>query len=168
MRTAHRLAAALTVALLLAGCGSDATEAGPAEDQTTGEPSDQTSETLPPGPVDFTLVRLISESNAEGESSPRPTVLDNRTALEDFAGQFSGAAMPTALSREYARADLPDGEVLLGAVVDISCKAPSEVEVEQTKRGIKVTAVPEVSKVEVQCLVPVTTVALVSVPEAAV
>jgi len=73
--------------------------------------------------------------------------------------------MRNALARQYARADLPNGEVMLGAVVDVSCQPPSELQVEKTRRGIEVTARAKASKV--QCIVPVTTVALVSVPEAA-
>ena len=93
-------------------------------------------------------------------------MLDSQKAVEEFAGQFSGDQMRNALARQYARADLPNGEVMLGAVVDVSCQPPSELQVEKTKRGIEVTATTKVSKV--QCLVPVTTVALVSVPEAAI
>ena len=61
--------------------------------------------------------------------------------------------------RQYARADLPKGEVMLGAVVDVSCQPPSDLQVEKTKRGIEVTATDKGLEV-VQCLVPVTTVAL--------
>jgi hypothetical protein len=173
MRIAIRLTVALVVVglavVLLVGCGSDEPEASPA-DQTSSEPTDETSEpspseTVPPGPVEYTAIALISASNAEGTVSPRAVVLDSQKAVGKFAGQFSGDQLGNALARQYARADLPKGEVMLGAVVDVSCQPPSDLQVEKTKRGIEVTATTKASKV--QCLVPVTTVALVSVPEAA-
>ena len=173
MRIALRLTVALVVVglavVLLVGCGSDEPEASPA-DQTSSEPTDETSEpspseTVPPGPVEYTAIALVSASNAEGTVSPRAVVLDSQKAVGKFAGQFSGDQMGNALARQYARADLPKGEVMLGAVVDVSCQPPSDLQVEKTKRGIEVTATTKASKV--QCLVPVTTVALVSVPEAA-
>jgi hypothetical protein len=181
MRTALRFTVALMVAglavALLAGCGSDEPEATPAEQETTSEPTDETSkptpeepspsETFPPGPIEYTAIALVSASNAEGTVSPRAIVLDSQEAVGKFAGQFGGDQMGRALAREYARADLPKDEVMLGAVVDVSCEAPSALQVEKTKRGVEVTATAKASK-NVQCLVPVTTVALVSVPEAAV
>jgi hypothetical protein len=175
MRIALRIRSALLVVglavALLVGCGSSEDTAAPASEETTAEPSDETSEpspseTVPPGPIEYTAIALVSASNAEGTVSPRAVVLDNQRAVEGFARQFSGDQMGNALARQYTRADLPNGEVMLGAVVDVSCQPPSELQVEKTRRGIEVTATAKASKV--QCLVPVTTVALVSVPEAAI
>ncbi len=176
MRTALRLTVALVVVglaiALLVGCGSNEPEAAPADQETTSAPTDETSEpapseeTFPPGPIEYTAIALVSASNAEGSVEPRAVVLDSQKAVEQFASQFSGDQMRNALSKEYARADLPKDEVLLGAVVDISCEAPSDLQVEKTKRGVEITATAKASKV--QCLVPVTTVALISVPEAAI
>ena len=154
--------------VLLAGCGTDEPTAGPAEGETSSKTSKPTpSQTVPPGPIEYTAIALVSASNAEGSVSPHAVVLDSQKAIEDFTRQFSGDQMGQALTRQYARADLPKDEVMLGAVVDVSCEPPSDVQVEKTKKGIEVTATTKVSK-NVQCLVPVTTVALVSVPEAAV
>ena len=177
MRTAPRFKVALVAAglavALLAGCGSDAREAAPVEEETSSKPSDKTKEptpsedeSVPPGPIEYTAIALVSGSNVDGTVSPRAVVLDDKKALQEFAGRFSGERMGTALSKEYARANLPKDEVMLGAVVDVSCNPPSELQVEKTKRGVEVTATTKASKV--QCLVPITTVALVSVPEAAV
>ncbi len=161
------VAAGLATALLV-GCGTDEPTAGPAEQETSSETSKPTpSETVPPGPVEYTAIALVSASNAEGSVSPQAVVLDSQKAIEDFTRQFSGDQMGQALARQYERADLPKGEVMLGAVVDVSCEPPSDVQVKKTKNGIQITATTKVSK-NVQCLVPVTTVALVSVPEAAV
>ena len=177
MRTALRVTVALVVVglavVLLVACGSSEPEAAPDDQETTSEPTDESSEptpseeTVPPGPIEYTAIALVSASNAEGTVSPRAVVLDSQKAVGKFAGQFSGDQMGRALAREYARADLPKDEVMLGSVVDVSCQAPSDLQVEKTRRGVEVTATGKASK-NVQCLVPVTTVALVSVPEAAV
>ena len=163
---ARRLGTALLALGLLAGCGSADDTAAPADDRAseqTQEPSPSPSET---GPVDFTQVAMISVSNADGTVDPQAVVLDSQAAVDEFAGQFSGTQMRTALTKAYQKADVPEGEVLAGAVVGVSCQAPSEVHVEQTKSGVEITADPV--KTKNQCIVPVTTVALVSVPEAAV
>ena len=163
---ARRLGTALLALGLLAGCGSADDTATPTDDQTskqTQEPSPTPPET---GPVDFTQVAMISVSNADGTVDPQAVELDSQAAVDEFAGQFSGTQMSTALTKAYKKADVPEGEVLVGAVVGVSCQAPSEVHVEQTKSGVEITADPV--KTKNQCIVPVTTVALVSVPEAAV
>ena len=163
---ARRLGTALLALGLLAGCGSADDTAAPTDDQTseqTQEPSPSPPET---GPVDFTQVAMISVSNADGTVDPQAVELDSQAAVDEFAGQFSGTQMRTALTKAYQKADVPEGEVLVGTVVGVSCQAPSEVHVEQTKGGVEITADPV--KTKNQCIVPVTTVALVSVPEAAV
>jgi hypothetical protein len=170
MRIAHRLGTALLALGLLAGCGAVDDTAAPTDGQTseqTQEPSPSPSETPPEsGPVDFTQVALISVSNAEGTMDEQAVVLDSQAAVDEFAGQFSGTQMRTALTKAYKKSDVPEGEVLAGAVVGVSCQPPSELHVKQTKNGLEITADPV--KTKIQCLVPVTTVALVSVPEAAV
>ena len=176
MKIVLRLIAALVAPLmLLAGCGSDDTTAGSTEGGTSSEPTQTSdepspSESFPPGPIPYTAIALVSASNAEGSTSPRAAVLDNRKAMEAFTGQFSGDQMLRALQKEYARADLPKDEVMLGAVVDVSCQAPTGLQVKKTGSGVQITATekPSAKGKEVQCLVPVTTVALVSVPEKAV
>jgi uncharacterized lipoprotein len=176
MRTALQVTVALAASsVLLVGCGTDDTTAGPAEGGTSSEPTQKSdepspSEDFPPGPIPYTAIALVSASNAEGSTSPRAVVLDNRKAMDEFAGQFSGGQMLRALNREYARADLPKDEVMLGAVVDVSCQAPTGLQVKKTDGGVQIAATekPSAKGKEVQCLVPVTTVALVSVPEEAV
>lgn len=165
MRTAviaRRLGTALLALGLLVGCGSADDTADQTSEQSQ-EPSPSPPET---GPVDFTQVALISVSNAEGSVDPQAVVLDSQAAVDEFAGQFSGTQMRTALTKAYQKADVPEGDVLVGSVVGVSCQAPSEVHVEQTNDGVEITADPV--KTKNQCIVPVTTVALVSVPEAAV
>jgi hypothetical protein len=168
MRIGLRLGTALLALGLLAGCGSAEDTAAPTDDRTTEQTQEPSPSHTPPetGPVDFTQVALISVSNAEGTMDPQAVVLDSQAAVDEFAGQFSGSQMRTALTKAYKKSDVPDGEVLVAAVVGVSCQPPSELHVKQTKSGVEITADPVKNKV--QCLVPVTTVALVSVPESAV
>lgn len=168
MRIGLRLGTALLALGLLAGCGSADDTAAPTDDRTTEQTPEPSPSHTPPetGPVDFTQVALISVSNAEGTMDPQAVVLDSQAAVDEFAGQFSGSQMRTALTKAYKKSDVPDGEVLVAAVVAVSCQPPSELHVKQTKSGVEITADPVKNKV--QCLVPVTTVALVSVPESAV
>ena len=109
---------------------------------------------------------LFASVSALSAAADRKAYAQPQAAVDEFAGQFSGTQMRTALTKAYQKADVPEGEVLAGAVVGVSCQAPSEVNVEQTKSGVEITADPV--KTKNQCIVPVTTVALVSVPEAAV
>jgi hypothetical protein len=171
MRIALRSPAALVGAglavVLLVGCGAGEPTAGPDEDETSSETSEPgPGETVPNGPIDFTEIAMVSESNVDGTVSAHALVLDSEAAVEELGGQFTGSRMGRAVAREYEQADVPEDEVLVGAVVDVSCEAPSELQVEKTHHGVEITAVAKASKL--QCLVPVTTVALVSVSEAAV
>jgi hypothetical protein len=168
MRINLRLGTALLALGLLAGCGSADDTAAPTEDRTSEQTQEPSPSQTPPetGPLDFTQVALISVSNADGTMDPQAVVLDSQAAVDDFAGQFSGTQMRTALTKAYKKADVPADEVLVGAVVGVSCQPPSEVHVEEIKDGVEITADPV--KTKIQCIVPVTTVALVSVPEAAV
>ena len=170
MKTAVRLSTALLALGLLVGCGSADDTAAPTGDQTseqTQEPTQSPTETPPEtGPIDFTQVAMISVSNAEGTTDAQATVLDSAAAVDEFASQFSGTQMPDALTKAYQKADLPKGEVLVGAVVGVGCQPPSTIHVRATDNGVKITADPV--KTKNQCIVPVTTVALVSVPESAV
>jgi hypothetical protein len=152
----------LALALLLAGCGDDTPErAGDGASSSPASPSPTATGTPEEGPVDFTLVALVSESNVGGEVDPAATLLDSDRAVADFAARFDDPRMLERLQAEVAEADVPDGQALVGAVVAIACDAPAEVYVEWTGSGLQVTG--SRVKTDKQCLVPVTTVALVAV-----
>ena len=61
------------------------------------------------------------------------------------------------------RASPPDGRVLLGAVVAVGCDVPPGVRVEGAGSDLRILAKPVPSPLQ-ECLAPVTTVAVVSVP----
>jgi hypothetical protein len=117
--------------------------------------------------VDFTEVALLSETNAGGEVSPQPTLLDSPAAVTSFAGTFEGRSMADQIKAAVVKADVPEGEALVGTVVAVGCDVPPGVSVEWNGTGLEVTAhkVKEPSK---ECLAPVTTVSLLTVDADAV
>ena len=154
----------LALALLLTGCGSggggDGGD-GSADRADDGTPTDAGSPT--PGPVEFTLVAMVSESAVGGTVSAEAAVLDSEAAVDEFAAQFEDQRMGESLKAEIAGADVPEGQTVAGAVVAVACDAPEQVFVEHTDRGLAITGSKVVT--DKQCLVPVTSVALVAVED---
>ncbi len=150
----------LIAALLLtvSGCGSDP---GSAQD-----PADDTSGSEAPPEFSYVVVALVSGSAAHGPTKgTRTAFLADEAALERFADQFQGP-LPAALKSRGGRAlgNLRPGDALTATVVDVGCEPPTKLTVDQAGGTVKIAAVPVDSNI--QCLVPVTTVALVSMPEA--
>jgi hypothetical protein len=64
-------------------------------------------------------------------------------------------------------ATVPDGQQVMGAVIEISCATPGNAEVTRADNGsVVITAKGGGGKTTQECLVPVTTVAVVAVPQA--
>ena len=105
---------------------------------------------------------FVSESAVGGNVLSTATTIDGDQSIQEFAGQFEDPRMADRIADEAARIDVPDGESWLAAVVAVACDAPTDVSVERTPAGLQVTSPPV--KTDKQCLVPVTTVALVTVP----
>ena len=170
---------ALLVLLLSAGCGDDDPGDTRADDRASTSPSPSTSSSASASPspsesgtstsvpVDFTEVALLSETNAGGEVSPQPTLLDSPAAVTSFAGTFEGRSMADQIDAAVVKADVPEGEALVGTVVAVGCDVPPGVSVKWNGTGLEVTAhkVKEPSK---ECLAPVTTVSLLTVDADAV
>ena len=170
---------ALLVLLLAAGCGDDDAGDTRADDPASSSPSPSTSSSASESPspsesgtstsvpVDFTEVALLSETNAGGEVSPQPTLLDSPAAVTSFAGTFEGRSMADQIDAAVVKADVPEGEALVGTVVAVGCDVPPGVSVKWNGTGLEVTAhkVKEPSK---ECLAPVTTVSLLTVDADAV
>ena len=146
----------LTLVLLLAGCGSES----PDEQADDPAPEETTSRSVDPL-VENDVVALVSESDVGGEVSPEAAPLDTPTAIADFSAQFENGRMGASISAALAATPVPDGLTVVGAVVAIGCEAPTEVEIETGPEGVRISAAPV--KSDQQCLVPVTTVALVAV-----
>lgn len=163
------LGALLALTLLLTGCGDDAGSGDEADDPAPTQSSSSPAEDdpAPGGQVDFTEIAMVSESNVGGEVSEMATVLDSDAAVAEFSAQFDDERMGQRLSAEVAKADVPEGQTLVGAVVSMACDPPAEVFVEQGLAGGVTVSAGKVPN-DKQCLVPVTTVALVAVDAAAV
>ena len=115
--------------------------------------------------MDFTEVVLLSETNAGGEVSRQPTVLDSpppSTTSPRLEGRLADEIRSAAVD-----ADVPDGQVLVGAVVALGCDVPPGVGVTRTPEGIEVTAL-KVAKPKQECFAPVTSVSLLTVDADAV
>jgi len=162
----NRILGTLLALLLLfaAGCGDDTGKDSSADDPSaSGSPSPSDSATDPAGEgaVDFTQVELMSETSAGGEVSQRPTVLDSPAAIADFAAGVEGR-LAERIETAAAAAEVPEGQVLVGAVVALGCDVPPGVAVTQTPGGLEVTA-DKVAKPKQECFAPVTSVALLMV-----
>lgn len=146
----------LVLVLLLAACGTSDGQDG-ADDPTTTESTDSTSSGF-----DYDVVALVSGSAAHGPGVDRaPTALPDQTAVERYASQFQGG-LGSAIPDKADLAGLAPGRVLTATVVNVGCEPPTSVQVERSGRRVEVWTPPVKSKI--QCLVPVTTVALVSLP----
>lgn len=159
----HLLGILCAFTLVLAGCGGE--DGGGSDDGATDrETSAETPAESPTGTgtVEPDRVVFVSESAVGGDVLPTATIIDGDRSIEEFSGQFEDSRMADRIAAEAARIDVPDGDELAAAVVALACDAPTEVSVEWTPAGLQVTS-PTV-KTGKQCLVPVTTVALVTVP----
>lgn len=176
----------LLLALLLpflAACGDDGSDSSDVtapdssaepSDRMTDEPSeaptDPESDGSPTGGVE--VVAIIDESNAKdsmgGPDGQPPVVLDTPQAIEEFAGRFTGNTLPDQVRKAATKATPAAGQVLVGAPVSLGCAVPTDVTVEGSGSELTVSAVGLDKKQQVQCLVPVLTVALVLVDESRV
>jgi hypothetical protein len=142
---------AVASAVVLGGCGGE---------QGSGEADDE-----PRGPVDHTLVEMVSESAVGGLVSPGAVALTDAAAVQQFSVQFEDERMRTRLAQEFADLEVPDDRAAYAAVVAIGCEVPPDVTVTSTDTGILVEGTKPTSK-PVECLAPVTSVAIVLVDEA--
>jgi hypothetical protein len=143
---------ALLGALVLAGCGED----------TPGEADDE-----PRGPIDFELVEMVTESAVGGMVSPGAAPLADVSAVHQFTGQFENDRMETRLVQLIDGLEVPDDKAAYAAVVAIGCEVPPDVVVTSTDTGILIEGTKPTTK-PVECLVPMTSVAVVLVDESVV
>jgi len=152
------LVALLVTLLLMVGCGTPDT----ASDTATTGPSPSTSPTKGGVPVDFDLVALLSQTAAGGRVSPDAVRLDDEAAVEAFAAQFKHEAFGDKIAQTLAATTVPEGRVLLGAVVYLGCDVPPGVLVTGEPGSWQIVAQKVPTPMQ-ECFAPVTTVALVTV-----
>lgn len=103
---------------------------------------------------------LVSASDGGGTVDPVATPLPDETAATAFAGGL-GDRLGGQVIEGAASFDVPPGQELYAAVVAIGCTPPERVLVATEDDVVRITAVKPKEDPQVQCLVPVTTVALV-------
>lgn len=175
-------------ALLLAGvtgCGSDSEDPGTATDTssetTTADPGTDPSSADPESsdpetsdsstgsgasvPVGETVepgqAVIVKASNVDGEPATRASALVDDKAVDAFLAT-TDARLAADVRSAVKQVQVPAGSTLFGAVVSVGCDTPTAVDWVTTFDGIEVAA--QVPKSGVQCLVPVTSVALFLVP----
>jgi hypothetical protein len=113
------------------------------------------------GDADAVAIGVVSASNADGEVSQYASVLRGRRQVRGFVAPLA-PHLKSEVRQAVRTADVPEGRLLFGAVVAIGCETPTGITVDHTWDGYQVTA--QVPKSGIQCLVPVTSVALFHVP----
>lgn len=156
-------------ALLLAGCGGDASSdvasdpAGGSTSSTASTAAPPSDTTKPTGEVDYTQIALVSQTAAGGEVSTVAVPLDDSGSMSQFVGQFRDGGLGRKIARKVAAATVPEGSQIVGAVVSIGCDVPPGVMVTGEPGEWTITAQKVASPLQ-ECLAPVTTVAIVAVP----
>jgi predicted small secreted protein len=156
----------LALSLVLAGCADDASSdvgEDPAPTATTSPTSSLPTPTKPTGAVEYEEIALISQTAAGGTVDPNAVRLDDLDARESFLGQFDMRGFGNKIERKIAATTVPEGYLLLGAVVSIGCDVPPGVSVATDSDGWVITPQKVASPLQ-ECFAPVTTVALVAVP----
>ena len=151
------LLAVLLTTGLAAGCGNGD---GTATDRAS-------STTAPTGTASPETIGLVSQSAGGGRVNEHATVLDDDAAVAAFSRQFRTDAVRNRIELAIRKAHLSSGTTVVGAVVSIGCDVPPGVEVQGSGDAVTITPKEVASPLE-ECLVPVTTVALVAVDSGAV
>lgn len=147
----------VSVAFLAAGCGSSSSTA-------TAEPTQDAS---PPsaGPIEGAhVLPLVSIHAVAGRVSQQAVPLGTPAQVAEFVQQFSTPTVESRVRAALQPALDQAGPNVVGAVVASGCDVPPGVMVSADGAG-GVTIVAENPSSHLQeCLVPVTTVALVELP----
>lgn len=144
---------ALLGTLVLAGCG---------EERQAGEADNE-----PRGPIKFELVEMVTETSVGGMVSPGAVPLADVSAVRQFSAQFENDRMELYLVQLIDELKVPDDKAAYAAVVAIGCQVPPDVTVTSTDTGILIEGTKPTTK-PVQCIAPMTSVAVVLVDESVV
>ena len=112
-----------------------------------------------------TVLPLISQTGGGGQVSPHAYPLTSRSQVAAFTRQFHAPALGSRVSAAATNA-ATSGYAVYGAVVALGCDRPPGAVVSLDAQGdVQLTAM-EVASPLPECLAPVTTVALATVPGA--
>ncbi len=100
---------------------------------------------------------LISASNVDEPTTRLATELGDGDAVEAFVADMD-SRLADDVRTGVDEVQVPSGSALYGSVVAVGCDKPVAVVWKETPEGIETTAT--VPKSNVQCLVPVTSVAI--------
>ena len=118
------------------------------------------------GPVTGAAVLpLISLTGAGGQTSTAATLLDTRAHVREFSQQFRTGALVGRIQASVEQAK-KSGHLVYGAVVAVGCDRPPGADVSLDANGDVQIVAREVASPLPECLAPVTTVAIASVPGA--
>lgn len=147
--------------------GGDATASDPAASgsQTPGSgspsPDDQGE-----GSVDAGVITILDQTNAGGNLSPAAVPLRSQADVDAFLADLSGDQLAEGVQSAFDKHADDEGRVLLGSVIAIGCDVPKDATLSRQDGELVVT--PEkVAASRNECLAAVTSVALVTVDEAA-
>lgn len=154
--------AAVLVAVLvatLAGCGDD--DGRGADEAPSGSAGSTASTPAPHAPdASWRLVGIVHETAAGGSSSATLTRLDDAADVTRFGAQFERPDLGQQVVDLVAAHPPPDGHVLAAAVLSIGCDVPPGV----AYADGRVTPHKVASPLDT-CYAPVTSVAVLEVPE---
>ncbi len=145
---------ATAAVMITAACGSGTS--------STAQGPDSPS----PGPVTGAeVLPLISLTGAGGQVSTAATLLDTRAHVREFSQQFRAGALYGRILASVEQAE-KSGYLVFGAVVAVGCDRPPGADVMLDANGDVQIVAHEVASPLPECLAPVTTVAIATVPGA--
>ena len=153
---------ALGVLFLLAvltACSDDGGET--ADDPAGPSPTSGTSDTGETAEV----VAIVGGSAAGGDIGKSITILDSAEAVRHYVRQFRSPAFAADVKDAVAANPPADGRVLGAVVMDVSCDIPPSATVAEVD-GRWVVTPGEVPSPHPECVVAVTSVAIVDLPAA--
>ena len=155
-------ASLLVLVLLLAGCGSESSSTADEPAPTTSGPT--TSDPTTSASTEPQTVGIVSATAAGGRVDLNAVPIDDDQSRQAFAAQFEQAAMDERLLQVIGSATVPESYTLVAAVVAIGCDVPTSVTATQKDEGWVLEPVMP-GKTMQECFAPVTSVAVVAVPE---
>jgi len=146
MRHLLGILAATTTLLFAAACGSDS-------GTTVDDPS---------SPSGSTLVEILSQTAAGGQTDDLAVDLGTPAGVDELLADVSRGPLAAEVRDRVAATDVPEGQRLVGAIVNEGCDTPVDVKVTAAGDGVRLEPIFQ-GKPMVECVAAVTSIALVLV-----